>query len=83
MATRIIKGITQKRYKIIYPCENSSICHPIQLFINKGTYKIELWGAGNQGGGGGCYTSGEVHFYDKTCLFFYLLEAKDKAQAIQ
>ena len=70
MEKLVIHGIPQKKYKIKYPCENTSECHPIELFFYKGTYKIELWGAGNSSGGG--YTSGVIHFYDKTSLFLYI-----------
>ena len=65
-----IKDIPQKRYKIKYPCENSTNCHHLKLNFNKGTYRIELWGAGSSGGGG--YTSGEIHFYEKTSLFLFI-----------
>ena len=54
-----------------YPCENTSVCSPIELNFQSGTYKIELWGAGIYNGGG--YTSGEIHFFDKeTILSLYL-----------
>jgi hypothetical protein len=65
-----IEGIPQRRYKFEYPCVNTTDCHPLELHFNKGTYRIELWGAGYTRGGG--YTSGEIHFYAKTKLFLFI-----------
>ena len=70
MEKRIIRAIPNRINKIFYPCENTSKCHPIWLVFDKGTYKIELWGAGTTAGGG--YTSGIIHFYNKTSLFLLI-----------
>ena len=70
METLDIIPRARQTYKIYYPCENSSECHPILLNFHEGTYKIELWGAGLSNGGG--YTSGVKHFYAKTKIFLFI-----------
>ena len=68
---RHIRSIFGISYLFEYPCSNTSICSPIKLFFQKGTYKFELWGAGVYSGGG--YTSGEIHIYDSnTVLYLYI-----------
>ena len=56
---------------IKYPCpENNISCHPIQLLLTRGKWKIELWGAGTTNGGG--YTSGELSLMKAMTLFVFL-----------
>ena len=53
----------------------------MKLHLNKCTYRIELWGAGSSGGGG--YTSGEVHFYEKTDLYLFIGGVAQSANELQ
>ena len=54
-----------------YPCpENNITCYPIELTLVPGQWKIELWGAGTNSGGG--YTRGILSLYHKLTLYAYL-----------
>ena len=54
-----------------YPCpENNISCFPIQLNLYPGKWKIELWGAGTNSGGG--YTSGIISLSQNLILYAYL-----------
>ena len=47
-----IEGVGGRSRVIEYPCLNTSSCSPISLIFSRGTYLIELWGAGTTSGGG-------------------------------
>ena len=53
-----------------YPCDNNVSCYPIELNLHFGVWKIELWGAGSNSGGG--YTSGIIPITSTLKLFAYL-----------
>jgi hypothetical protein len=61
----------------LYPCESQTTCHPIEIYLPKGKYVFELWGAqgGNlthaEGGFGG-YTRGTITFDAKKQIFLYI-----------
>ena len=68
-----------------YPCKNTSVCTPYDVFIPPGVYQFELWGAqGGDGryqntpnlrtgtGGRGAYVSGKLTLVGLTNLFFYV-----------
>ena len=62
-----------------YLCpEDNTKCEPIQLALEKGTYKIELWGARSgvdnykSAPGKGAYVSGVISLIQKRNFFVYL-----------
>ena len=40
-----------------YPCSDSSFCYPIEIFLRKGSYLLEVWGAS------GGYSEGQTNQY--------------------
>ena len=56
---------------IKYPCpENNISCHSVPLYLTRGAWKIELWGAGTTSGGG--YTAGVLTLNKNRAFFAFL-----------
>ena len=65
-----------------YPCSDTSQCEPISVFLVKGIYRFECWGAqGGIGmkdttfvteGGHGAYTSGELKVKESRYFYLYI-----------
>ena len=59
---------------LFYPCESKSICSDYKLFLPRGRYKFETWGADggdyeNNAGGKGGYSCAEIALNARTCLY--------------
>ena len=70
---------TYKYLSLSYPCKNNSnVCSPYVVDLNKGVYRFECWGAaganwgGNAKSGKGGYTAGTIYINESTQFFVYV-----------
>lgn len=61
----------------LYNCASHTTCQPIEVYLSKGRYKFELWGAqgGNTSykeGGFGGYASGIISFEEKRKFYLFI-----------
>ena len=71
-----------------YPCSSLNDCHPFTVTFQKGTYKIECYGAGyspndiTSSYSYGAYTKGVIKFIKTETLYFYLGASLGKYNAV-
>lgn len=77
-SSKVVWSYNNKVVDLLYPC-SSHDCTFYSIIFDRGTYKIELWGASGgynnnepSKGGHGAYTVGNITFHKKTNLFLYL-----------
>ena len=81
----IKKERNKEKYQFYYPCHSTTSCKPYSLYLKKGIYKLEVWGAqGGDGriqntdtirigsGGRGAYASGFITFHKHQHLYLYV-----------
>ena len=84
----IVKSEEEKNvvYNFKYPCEDYSVCQPIDITFSPGFYFLECWGASGSyvtygthtgKGGTGGYLSGVLIVKRKTRYFLYIGASKN------
>ena len=82
---KVKKEDNKEKYHFDYPCTISTSCKPYSIFLDRGIYKLEVWGAqGGDGriqnsnilrtgsGGRGAYASGYIKIHYNTHLYLYI-----------